>query len=77
MLDVAAAGGWKEIESLRQCYRQADEATGLEVATETTYRHPALPPFDTSDPALAVTQPLLLSERGHRIDPRRPARRRP
>ncbi len=33
MLDVAAAGGWKELESLRQCYQQADEATMLEVAT--------------------------------------------
>ncbi len=31
--DVAAAGGWKELESLRQCYQQADEATMLEVAT--------------------------------------------
>ena len=29
--DVAAAGGWKELESLRQCYQQADEATMLEV----------------------------------------------
>ncbi len=30
-VDVAAAGGWKELESLRQCYQQADEATMLEV----------------------------------------------
>ncbi len=29
--DVAAAGGWKELESLPQCYQQADEATMLEV----------------------------------------------
>ena len=29
--DVAAAGGWKVLESLRQCYQQADEATMLEV----------------------------------------------
>ena len=29
--DVAAAGGWRELESLRQCYQQADEATMLEV----------------------------------------------
>ncbi len=25
------AGGWRELESLRQCYQQADEATMLEV----------------------------------------------
>ena len=33
MLDVAAAEAWQELESLRQCYQQADEATMLEVAT--------------------------------------------
>jgi len=30
-VDVAAAGGWKETTSLKRCYRQADEATMLEV----------------------------------------------
>ncbi len=30
-VDVAAAGGWKDTESLRKCYQQTDEATMLEV----------------------------------------------
>ena len=30
-VDVAAAGGWKEISSLKRCYQQTDEATMLEV----------------------------------------------
>jgi hypothetical protein len=31
--DVAAAGGWKDLESLKTAYQQADEATMLEVVT--------------------------------------------
>ncbi len=30
-VDVAAAGGWKDTESLKTAYQQADEATMLEV----------------------------------------------
>ncbi|MCH7717261.1 MAG: tyrosine-type recombinase/integrase [Gemmatimonadetes bacterium] len=30
-VDVAAAGGWTETDSLKQCYQQADEATMLQV----------------------------------------------
>jgi integrase len=30
-VDVAAAGGWTETDSLKQCYQQADEATMLRV----------------------------------------------
>ena len=30
-VDVAAAGGWTETNSLKQCYQQADEATMLRV----------------------------------------------
>ena len=32
-VDVAAAGGWKELECLLQCYQQTDEATMLEVVS--------------------------------------------
>jgi integrase len=32
--DVAAAGGWKNAETLRRCYQQADEASVLRVVTE-------------------------------------------
>ncbi len=30
-VDVAAAGGWRETDSLKRCYQQADQATMLEV----------------------------------------------
>ncbi len=30
-VDVAAAGGWTETDSLKRCYQQADEATMLRV----------------------------------------------
>ena len=30
-VDVAAAGGWVELESLKKAYQQADEATMLKV----------------------------------------------
>jgi hypothetical protein len=29
--DVAAAGGWKSLDALRQCYQRADDATNLQV----------------------------------------------
>lgn len=29
--DVAAAGGWKSLDALRQCYQRADDATILQV----------------------------------------------
>ena len=33
--DVAAAGGWKDVNTLLEVYQQADEASALAVMTET------------------------------------------
>ena len=33
-VDVAAAGGWAELTSLKKAYQQADEATMLKVVLE-------------------------------------------
>ena len=33
--DVAAAGGWKDVNTLLEVYQQADEASVLAVMTET------------------------------------------
>ncbi len=33
-VDVAAAGGWTETDSLKQCYQQADEATMLDISCQ-------------------------------------------
>ena len=34
LVDVAAAGGWKDPNTLLRCYARPDEATLLAVATE-------------------------------------------
>ncbi len=31
-VEVAAAGGWTQTDSLKQCYQQADEATMLDIS---------------------------------------------
>ena len=33
-VDVAAAGGWSDLSSLKTCYQQADEATMYAVVSQ-------------------------------------------